>query len=553
MKTIKFYTVPLSFLTACLLTAAQPNKAAAQDQAPPKANEKASDKPDQPLPAPEQAPAAETNKPAEAAAPAPATAAAEKSNGEKGLRLNFRGVPLEMVLSYLSDAAGFVIVPEVDVRGKVDIWSNQPLTKEEAVEVLNSALKKNGYAALRQGRTLKIVTLEAAKREDIPVISGNDPENIPRSDEIVTQIIPVRSLNAVQLVRDLQPLIPEKTTITANESGNSLVITDNQTNIRRITEIVKALDTAMSSVSTIRVFPLKYADSKAVATVIKEVFQSSDASSRSGNDLRNMFFSRLRGGGPGGPDGGGDRGSDGNRSSGSSGRTPVTRVVATSDERSNSLVVSAPDDLMPTIADLVTAVDTSVEDLTEVRVFKLKYSDPTEMAELLTNLFPDETKTGNNNNFGSRFGFFGGGGPPGSNPGRGNSGASSSNESDRAKKQSRVIAVPDQRTASVVVSTSHDLMRQIEMMVAQLDAEQGRNRQVRVFDPKNADPQVLQQVLQELFQTQQNTRNTRSSANQNSALSTRSTQTQTPQNNNTIGGGNNTGIGGGGGNSGRPQ
>jgi type II secretory pathway component GspD/PulD (secretin) len=349
----------------------------------------------------------------------------------------------------------------------------------------------------------------------------------------------VRSLNAVQLVRDLQPLIPEKTTITANESGNSLVITDNQTNIRRIAEIVRALDTAMSGSSKVAVFPLRYADAKAVATVIKEVFQNTDSSSR--GDLRSLFFSRFRGGGPGGFDGGGGDGGDRNRSSGG-GRTPSMRVVATSDERSNSLVVSAPEDLMPTIESLVKDVDVSVEDLTEVRVFKLRYSDPTEMADLLTNLFPDETRTGNNSGFGQRF-FDRGGDFRGGDRGR----SSSNNESDRAKKQGRVIAVADQRTASVVVSTSRDLMRQIEIMVAQLDADRGRNMKVQVLDPGSADPQMLQHVLQDLFQNQQTMRNNnRSGQNQTGALDQRSRQTQQQQTgNNNQGFGGNNGLGGG--------
>ncbi len=69
-------------------------------------------------------------KPAEEAAVKPA------ADGEKGLRLNFRGVSLDTVLSYLSDAAGFIIVLETKVEGKVDVWSNQPLSKDEAVNLL---------------------------------------------------------------------------------------------------------------------------------------------------------------------------------------------------------------------------------------------------------------------------------------------------------------------------------------------------------------------------------------------------------------------------------
>ncbi|MSU36725.1 MAG: hypothetical protein EXS36_16835, partial [Pedosphaera sp.] len=123
-------------------------------------------------------------KPAEATA---VSAAAEKPDSkvadtkpdsppttpEKPLRLNFRNAPLEMVLNYLSEAAGFIIVPETEIRGKIDVWSNQPVSQNEALSILDTALTKNGLSALRNGRTLTIVSRETAKRRDIPVKSGN--------------------------------------------------------------------------------------------------------------------------------------------------------------------------------------------------------------------------------------------------------------------------------------------------------------------------------------------------------------------------------------------
>src|ERR1019366_3453304 len=36
-------------------------------------------------------------------------------NGTNGLRLNFNGAPLNLVLNYLSDAAGFIINKETDI------------------------------------------------------------------------------------------------------------------------------------------------------------------------------------------------------------------------------------------------------------------------------------------------------------------------------------------------------------------------------------------------------------------------------------------------------
>src|SRR5688500_11559691 len=127
-------------------------------------------------------PAVTTPKPAaEEAAPAKPL-----SDDEKGLRLNFRGAPLEQVLNYMSDAAGFIInvLPGTDVKGRVDVWSNQPLTKEEAVQLLNTILHQNGLAAIRTGRTLSIINRDNAKtNKDVPVRVESNPQKIPRSDE----------------------------------------------------------------------------------------------------------------------------------------------------------------------------------------------------------------------------------------------------------------------------------------------------------------------------------------------------------------------------------
>src|SRR2546428_4135074 len=70
---------------------------------------------------------------------APVTA---RLNGETGLRLNFRGVPLEMVLNYLSDAAGFLIYikPGNDGKGQMDRRSNQPMIHAGTVRITYTAL-----------------------------------------------------------------------------------------------------------------------------------------------------------------------------------------------------------------------------------------------------------------------------------------------------------------------------------------------------------------------------------------------------------------------------
>jgi general secretion pathway protein D len=296
------------------------------------------------------------------------------------------------------------------------VWSNRPVTKEESVELLNSVLNKNGLAAIRKGRTLTIINKDEAKTKALPVKSGSNPEGIPDNDEMVTQIIPVRFVEVTQLIKDIQPLVSTQTAMTANESGNSIVITDTQANIHRVAEVIKA-------------------------------------------------------------------------------------------------------------------IDMGAEDVTVVRVFHLQHADPQETADLLTNLFPDDSRSGNSQTpmtFGGPGGFrrlFGGGGQGGGNQAGGGGG-----QNQRIKKRNRVVAVADQRTGSVVVTATKDLMEQIESVVAELDPDPSNQKTVAVFPLQNAEPQDAMQVLQDIFQ-KSGTQNNRNTANQNNALQSRSTQ-QTQQYNN---------------------
>ncbi|MCX7887851.1 MAG: hypothetical protein N3B01_11445, partial [Verrucomicrobiae bacterium] len=192
--------------------------------------------------------------------------------GENELLVNFRNAPIDLVLQHFSEAAGFIIELQTPVRGTVDIFSAKPLTKAEAVDLLNSVLNKNGYAAIRNGRRLTIVSRTEAMRRDIPVRIGNDPEAIPRNDELVTQIIPIRFVEATQLAKDLAPLLSPQAMIIANEAGNSIAITDTQANIRHLVEIIKAIDSSAEDEMLVRVFMLKHADPIEMADLLTNLF-----------------------------------------------------------------------------------------------------------------------------------------------------------------------------------------------------------------------------------------------------------------------------------------
>ena len=308
------------------------------------------------------------------------------------LRLHFRGAPLESVLDYLSDAAGFIIVLDTQVRGRVDIWSDQPVSRDEAVDLLNSVLNKNGYAAIRDGRKLTIVDKNDAKTRNIPVKTGNDPDTIPDNDEIVTQIIPIRFVEARQLSSDLSPFVSPQATIVANEAGNSLVVTDTQSNIKHLVQIIQAVDNSAEAETEIRVFRLRYANPTDVATELGNIFPSS--SSGSNTQLPIRFGGGFGGGGPGGFFArlAAANAANNNNNNGSNDRIKkATQVTAVADARIQAVIVTAPKDLMDQIGGMMHDLDVPSPRDQNVYVYHLNNSDPNQVIQVLQNTFGNNT------------------------------------------------------------------------------------------------------------------------------------------------------------------
>ena len=410
------------------------------------------------------------------------------------IRLNFQNASLTDVLNSLSASAGFIIVQEQPVSGTISLVSQQPVTADEAVDALNTVLADKGYASIRSGRVLKIIPREGAVKRDLPVIVNADPQTIPRKDNLVTQIIPVRYLEVGKLVDTLRPLLSDNAAVSSNDASNALLLTDTQVNIHRIAEIVRALDTNVSSISLIRVYTLRYADAKELADVITQLF-SPNTNNRNGQQQGFPggfpFFGGR--GGQGGGRGGGQQGGGGNNASPeSAAREAAARVVAVADETTNSLVVSAPDEYMSAIEDIVKKLDTSTTELTETQIFKLVHADANELATALTTLYADTTTlNGNNNNNrggqqgGNRFG-------PQPQP-------QVSATTDRERAQARVVVVADPRTNSVLVNASRATMAQIALTIGRLDSTDARKQHIYVHTLTHADPSNVAYILNGMF------------------------------------------------------
>ncbi len=477
------------------------------------------------------------DKPADAAAAAtPGTASAEAAPAADvaDIKLDFKGAPLDLVLTFLSEAAGYIIVLETPVRGTIDVFSANPVTKTEAIGLLNTALAKNGLASVVEGRTLTIMSKDSAMLKETPIQVGSVVTAIPKDDIVVTQIIPVKNMSAQSLVTDLGRLIPETGLLSVNQGGNSLIMTDTRRNVRRVAELVTVLDGTVAASSTLRIFPIKFADARALATTITSLYTATAANTGFGGGVGGRGGGGRGGGGGfgggfggqqgglaaflGGAGGGGFGGAGGAGGGGAAANTRNTttsaRVAAVADEFSNSVIVSAGEEQMRTIERLIKDVDVDPVDLTVSHIFRLQNADPTETAAQITQLFPDPTTQ-----TGGRQGGGGGGGF--GNFGRGGGGATAT--SDRSKKMSKVIAVAEPRTRSLLVTASKEMMPSIAELVTNLDSSNARKQIPRTYNLDNASTAEVEAVLRSLFEAT-GTRNNQNNNLQNNALQNRINQ-----------------------------
>jgi general secretion pathway protein D len=172
---------------------------------------------------------------------APGAIAQSEQDLNKPVELNFEDADIDTVVGafgYLLDRT-FIIDPRV--RGKITVQTPQPVSRNRAFQMLQSALRLQGFTIVASGgRIAKVVPEADAKLQSGPVNVGRNPPE--GGDQIVTQVFKLNYESATNLVPVLRPLIAPNNTISAYPNNNSLVITDYATNLQRIARIIGTLD-----------------------------------------------------------------------------------------------------------------------------------------------------------------------------------------------------------------------------------------------------------------------------------------------------------------------
>jgi general secretion pathway protein D len=130
----------------------------------------------------------------------------------------------------------FLVDPRLPQMIEIGTLERQEVTYPR----LLALLRIYGFAVIADDGVLEIIPDANIRYEGFPIVS---PDNIKTLDnEWVTTILPVKGINAAQLVSILRPLVPTNGQINALMDRNALIIVDRSDNVRRIVDIARTLE-----------------------------------------------------------------------------------------------------------------------------------------------------------------------------------------------------------------------------------------------------------------------------------------------------------------------
>jgi general secretion pathway protein D len=185
--------------------------------------------------------------------------------------IDFNNVDINVFIKFMSELTGTNFVVDQRVKGKVTIISPSKISLDEAYKVFESVLEVHGYTTVKAGQVVKIIPAPDARSKNVEtrlLQEAREPE-----DKIVTQLIPLKYADAVEIKRLFTPMVSKSSVLLAYSPTNTLILTDVYSNIKRLLRILGAIDITGIG-QEISVIPLEFADASKLVNLLGTIFKT---------------------------------------------------------------------------------------------------------------------------------------------------------------------------------------------------------------------------------------------------------------------------------------
>ena len=191
---------------------------------------------------------------------------------EEMVTVNFEQVDVKMVLKSIGEITGTNFILPANVTGPITVMSPTRIPRSKVYGFLQSVLDVYGYATIETDNGVKVVPKADAVKRNLPVHIGADPADIPQTDALVAQILPLKYADAAEVSQIIESFLPTGTQSVSCPRINAILITDTSSNIHYIAEIIQLLDVEGSK-EKVETLPLKYASAKTLSEYINSILE----------------------------------------------------------------------------------------------------------------------------------------------------------------------------------------------------------------------------------------------------------------------------------------
>ncbi len=302
---------------------------------------------------------------------------------------DFPNASLLDLVKAIGRLTGINFIVDTGLRDKkISIIAPSPITVAEAYKAFLSALAANGYTVVKAGAFWKILDIEKAHQDNLEIYSG---DYFPNTDQLITRIIRLKYINAENFEKSIKTFLSKKNKFSVDEHSNSIIISDYGSVIEKVMKLIDELDTPGSE-EGIQIIPVEHASAEELAKILSDLLSVKSGSSRSSYTPRS---SRRKSGQI-----------NINLSSGSSaGNLKISHII--SDERTNSLIISANPAGVERVRNLIKKLDTPIDAsrLGGVYVYNVLYGTAEEVYNTLMGIKPSKAKTNERAGAGRQFPF----------------------------------------------------------------------------------------------------------------------------------------------------
>ena len=206
----------------------------------------------------------------------------------EGLTLNLKDAEIGAVIATVSEMTGRNFIVDPRVKGRVTVISNQPMDAEELYQVFLAILNVHGFATIPGDSVTKIVPEVGAKQDAVPTVDGA----VYEGEQIVTRVLAVNNVTATQLVPILRPLLPQGAHLAAYAPSNVLIISATDANTRRIADLVARIDLSGEEEESV-IIPLQHASASEIERILNALQQGAGQEGSSREPLRIIADNRT--------------------------------------------------------------------------------------------------------------------------------------------------------------------------------------------------------------------------------------------------------------------